>query len=460
MLRYLLVTSISQTIGYMVPKPCPKKLIRVGGHEDGAYLIPDDIEGIESCFSPGVYNFKNFEDELTIKYGIKCHMCDFTSDPKKFLTPLIDGMQTFEKKWLDTTGNDDSISLKDWLNKYSPDPTKDLMLQIDIEGAEYPNLLPADEAVINRFRIIVIEMHHLQAFKDPEQLSVQVGPLLEKFDRTHICVHAHPNNCRKDFIDHETGLNIPPLIELTYLRRDRFFGNESSFIQPQIPHPLDIAYNVRSLPPIHLNENWLKNQSRSLESEIKILQDTLDYANWSRMNNSSDKIISDLGHIQQSSVANLYQLITQNKSSPHLHPANRFLHGRELALGKKFVVSAAYTGFPLQGTVKDDPVFFFHTAENFNQSITIDLEEPQELHFLAIKNRTDICQDRARILFCIIHNTKDYSKHAALPVNVNDDFLKPHGSESITPLFNMKGRYITIFSPLHTALHFSSIKVY
>ena len=51
--------------------------------------------------APGVNNFKNFEDNLTKEHGIKCHMCDFSSNQENFRTPLIEGMQTFKKKWLD-----------------------------------------------------------------------------------------------------------------------------------------------------------------------------------------------------------------------------------------------------------------------------------------------------------------------------------------------------------------------
>jgi hypothetical protein len=29
-------------------------LIRVGAHGDGGYLVPDDLDGIAACFSPGV----------------------------------------------------------------------------------------------------------------------------------------------------------------------------------------------------------------------------------------------------------------------------------------------------------------------------------------------------------------------------------------------------------------------
>ena len=40
------------------------------------------------------------------------------------------------------------------------------ILQIDIEGAEYRNLLITDSITLNRFRIIVIELHGLRKFKN------------------------------------------------------------------------------------------------------------------------------------------------------------------------------------------------------------------------------------------------------------------------------------------------------
>lgn len=270
----------SELINFLRPKACPVPLLRIGGVRDGAYLVPNDLQGIEACFSPGVNNLKNFEDELAVGYGIKSHMCDFSSDVTKFRTPLIEGMQTFEKKWLDSDGVENSMSLESWINQYSPLRSHDLILQMDIEGAEYRNLLAASEATLSRFRIIVIELHGLKAFMRQDLADKQVVPLLTKLDSTHICVHAHPNNCCGIFIDPATGRNIPNVIELTLLRRDRFSSNPRNYIEPQLPHPLDITRNARGKPPLHLNEKWLESQRRSVESRTKVLEDELDFAKW------------------------------------------------------------------------------------------------------------------------------------------------------------------------------------
>ena len=110
--------------------------------------------------------------------------------------------------------------------------------------------------------------------------------------------------------------------------------------------------------------------------------------------------------------------------------------------------------------VKHNSKFFFHTAYAINQSITIDLEVSRKLQYLVIGNRGDMLQDRAKNLFCIIHDAKEFSIDDALPLVVTDEFLRPGGEKSITPLLGKEGRYLTIFSPIYTALHFSSINIY
>ena len=46
------------------PVDCGIPLIRIGGNADGGYLVPDDLDGIEYCFSPGVNTVADFENDL------------------------------------------------------------------------------------------------------------------------------------------------------------------------------------------------------------------------------------------------------------------------------------------------------------------------------------------------------------------------------------------------------------
>ena len=420
----------------LIPKPCPVKLVRIGGANDGAYLVPEDLNGIDACMSPGVNNFKNFEDELAIKYGIKCHMCDYSSDPDMFATPLIDGMQTFEKKWLDIDDEENSISLESWVQKHSPHSHDDLILQMDIEGAEYRNILSASITLLQRFRIIIIELHELDAFSDPELLSKQVGPLIQKLDTTHVCVHAHPNNCCGEMLDEQSGMNIPKVIELTYLRRDRFTGNTSNYHQPQLPNPLDIASNTNRLPSIHLNEKWLRGAPRSKESTIKILQDNLDRANLelTELASQSSEERSNLCKSYMQSIANLIGASADSRDLQMPKFFSPLNPGVDLANGKPFTLSSNYISHPITGIVSSNNSYFFHTALGQNQSITIDLLASYHLNFLVIRNRQDSCQRRAEGLFWLAHDSPEYCQENILPVLVTEDFFRPGGAESVTPL--------------------------
>lgn len=246
----------------MKPKPSPYLLIRIGGDQDGAYLVPDVLDGIRACFSPGVNNAKRFEDDLTTNHRIPCHLCDFTSDIEAFETPLIEGMQTFKKKWLDIDQSEDSISLDDWVEEQCSGEQDDLLLQIDIEGAEYRNLLACKQSTIERFRIIAIELHRLDTVNKPTEFELELGPLLRRLDKSHICVHAHPNNCCGEFRVLGSDMVLPNIIELTFLHRHQFTQDKAAKLYPPLlPHPLDIDCNVNELPPLLLEGKWIDDSS-------------------------------------------------------------------------------------------------------------------------------------------------------------------------------------------------------
>ena len=46
------------------PESQVKEFIRIGSDHDGCYLVPNDLESIKYCYSPGVSNNSDFEDQL------------------------------------------------------------------------------------------------------------------------------------------------------------------------------------------------------------------------------------------------------------------------------------------------------------------------------------------------------------------------------------------------------------
>jgi hypothetical protein len=67
---------VIETLSALWPVDTGHKLIRVGGELDGGYLVPDDLDGIVACFSPGVGGSASFEADLRKRSNIPIHLCD------------------------------------------------------------------------------------------------------------------------------------------------------------------------------------------------------------------------------------------------------------------------------------------------------------------------------------------------------------------------------------------------
>ena len=202
-------------------------LIRIGGKNDGGYLVPDDLSGISKCFSPGVDTTASFEKDL-LNRGIWSHLADASVDS----VPEDLKVLSFEKKFLGVVNDGEYMTLEYWVR--SKESEGDLILQMDIEGAEYQTIIATPMNILRRFRIIVIEIHDVQAwFNNPiawETVQDFFSKLLADF---HV-VHNHPNN-NCPFIDAD-GFLMPTVFELTLLRKDR--AMPEGFCD-QFPHPLD-----------------------------------------------------------------------------------------------------------------------------------------------------------------------------------------------------------------------------
>ena len=245
-------------LSFFKPKPIPVDLVRVGGSRDGAYLVPEDLNGIEACFSPGVANYKTFEDELANVYAIKSHMIDFSARIEDFESPLIDGMQTFSPVWLREQTSLDSVSLGDWISKTEPAATGDFLLQMDIEGGEYEVIESSPPELLDRFRILVIEFHDVRSELDSRGGEAAIFRVIERLSPSFVVAHVHPNNCCGVKRLMGGRALIPEVMEVTLLRKDRFAERKAleNPPNPRIPHPLDIGSNVPNLPPVFLDASW------------------------------------------------------------------------------------------------------------------------------------------------------------------------------------------------------------
>lgn len=223
---------------------CDAPLIRVGGNGDGGYLIPDDLAGIEYCFSPGVNRTADFENALADR-NIRSFLADYSVEQPPLLRPEF----VFDRKFIGARNDDTYMTLGTWKDKYLPGYSSEMLLQMDIEGAEYEVILNAPSELLGAFRIIVLELHSLERLFDPFAFGI-MRSCFEKLLRNFYVVHAHPNNCSG--LVAFNGIEIPCAMELTFYNRSR--GAPGPF-RGDFPHALDVD-NCKERPSVTLPSCW------------------------------------------------------------------------------------------------------------------------------------------------------------------------------------------------------------
>ncbi len=190
-------------------------LLRVGGSTDGAYVM-QAFAGVDAAISIGVGHDVSWDQELA-RHGIPVYLFDPTVAG---LPGAVPGGQFYKIGLGDRTrvaGTDmagmDLRSLGDILQLTGKATSNELILKIDVEGAEWDALHDVDFA---QFQQVLIEMHDLSRLRDAEA-SVAVLKTVHSLAKTHAPVHVHGNNespfCRFD------RYWFPDVIELSFVRK-------------------------------------------------------------------------------------------------------------------------------------------------------------------------------------------------------------------------------------------------
>jgi hypothetical protein len=239
------LTKLKRWMKGLAPMTSAFPLRRFGPSADGGYLIPNDLDGVVACLSPGVSTECGFDIEIA-DLGIPVFMADASVDEPPVRHPNF----RFTPHFVGSYTNETQITL-DGLAESAP-ASGDLLLQMDIEGAEYVTMGAASEGLIKRFRIMVIEFHGLdQIFTDYG--FDRIRSVFDRLQRYHQVVHIHPNNCKPPTI--VRGVAVPPVMEFTFHRKDRCEFTKAYAVFPR----MEEVDNVPSHPRVILSPDWLNS---------------------------------------------------------------------------------------------------------------------------------------------------------------------------------------------------------
>lgn len=204
---------IRKTLHCMTPQDVlGKNKLRVGRQNDGGYVMLEDFNNVAAAYSLGIGGDVSWDLEIAAR-GIPVFQYDHTvAGP-----PVQNELFTFQKLGIAPTDGGEFISIPTIIRQNGHSNSRDLILKIDIECAEWDAFDALSSTDLDRFQQIVAEFHGFLRVREPEWRE-KAQNVLGKLLRTHAVHHVHANNWA-DFqiID---GVPVPDVLELCYVRRD------------------------------------------------------------------------------------------------------------------------------------------------------------------------------------------------------------------------------------------------
>lgn len=189
------------------------RLIRVGGINDGGYIMLDHGLDNSICYSFGI-NDDVFWDLELAQRGSTIFQYDHTIE----MLPIEHPSFHWQKSGIAAQSSPDNLfkSISDIVAERDAGGEAHSILKCDIEGHEWTALSATSSSVLKKFSQILMEIHALTLFDDEEHVT-RVLESLEKLNESHQLIHVHANNCGRYVL--AGGVGMPDTYEVTYVRR-------------------------------------------------------------------------------------------------------------------------------------------------------------------------------------------------------------------------------------------------
>jgi hypothetical protein len=204
-----------------------KKKIRLGRDNDGGYVMLDNFENTQAVYGFGIANDFSWEEGILRRIGnVYVFMYDHTIDPPNVKDEHL--------KWRKigicgkNSRGQDLKTLEELLKEDGNFGKENIVLKMDVEGAEWDVFSTISEEVMNKFSQIVVEFHDMcNLNKDHYNKMLNA---LNKINATHQVIHIHGNNYGNYLVI--GGIPMPETLEITYLRRKDWRFKENAQVYP------------------------------------------------------------------------------------------------------------------------------------------------------------------------------------------------------------------------------------
>lgn len=202
---------------------------RVGRDFDGGYVMLDSFDGIVAALSLGIFDDVSWDTQIADR-GIDV----LQFDPTVAAPPAPHERFRFELLRIAPWDGAGCVSIDTVLRTRLSAGACDLLLKIDIEGAEWDAFVEMSPDALKRFRQIVCEFHTLERLGEKE-FGDRAAIVFAKLAETHFPCHVHGNNCGS--FANVANVIVPETLEVTFANRAHFASGGPS--DELFPTPLD-----------------------------------------------------------------------------------------------------------------------------------------------------------------------------------------------------------------------------
>jgi len=182
--------------------------IRIGNNKDGGYIILQDLNSIDGVISIGVGS-DNSSDVYLARQKIKVYAFDHTINrlPRNHKNIVFFPIGVGNCK--------PTKPLSELIHQVAGLKSNQLMLMMDVEGAEYEAILDCPTEILSQFKQIVIEFHGLSMVLNSSRTN-DFFSVMDKMSFTHHVVHVHANNISPCLTI--GAFQMPFVMEITFAR--------------------------------------------------------------------------------------------------------------------------------------------------------------------------------------------------------------------------------------------------
>ena len=225
--------AVVKTLASLTPFDIDVPKIRIGPPADGGYVMADRLAPSQDVISYGISTEYRF-DRAFAERGHRVYMFDHTIEG---IDAAHDDMRWFKEGLAACSlPGDHLFTIEDHLRRHNIGGD-DLLLKMDVEGAEIDALAATPDEVLGRFSQIVVELHELVRLEDLS-FRERVDRMLETLNRQFTLFHVHGNNYAGDSPIVVGGLACVNVVELSYIRTSLVQRRSSATLYPTaLDHP-------------------------------------------------------------------------------------------------------------------------------------------------------------------------------------------------------------------------------